>query len=89
LQAFQELKSLNITACVVPDSAIAHVMHKADMVFVGAEAVVQNGGIINQIGTYQISIVAKACNKPFYCVTERFCNLIKLQIPSNVSFESR
>jgi len=42
------------------------------MVMVGAEGVVENGGIINQIGTYQIAVVAKAANKPFYAVTESY-----------------
>jgi translation initiation factor eIF-2B subunit alpha len=39
---------------------------------VGAEGVVRNGGIINQIGTNPIAIVAKQLNKPFYCIAERY-----------------
>jgi translation initiation factor eIF-2B subunit alpha len=46
-------------------------MDKVDMVFVGAEGVVENGGVINQIGTYQIALVAKALGKPVYAVAER------------------
>ena len=41
-------------------------MSGVDAVMVGAEAIVENGGIINKIGTYQVSLVAKALNKPFY-----------------------
>jgi translation initiation factor eIF-2B subunit alpha len=47
-------------------------MEHVDLVLVGAEAIAQNGGLINQIGTYQIAVVAKAANKPFYSVTERY-----------------
>jgi translation initiation factor eIF-2B subunit alpha len=47
-------------------------MDQMDLVLVGAEAVVENGGIINKIGTYQISIVAKAFNRPFYVTAESF-----------------
>jgi len=33
---------------------------------VGAEGVVENGGVINKLGTYQIAVCAQALNKPFY-----------------------
>jgi translation initiation factor eIF-2B subunit alpha len=42
------------------------------MILVGAEGVVESGGIVNQIGTYQIAVVAKAARKPFYAVVESF-----------------
>eukprot|EP01102_Stenamoeba_stenopodia_P009936 TRINITY_DN2951_c0_g1_i5.p1 TRINITY_DN2951_c0_g1~~TRINITY_DN2951_c0_g1_i5.p1 ORF type:complete len:336 (-),score=88.81 TRINITY_DN2951_c0_g1_i5:53-1060(-) len=58
--------------CVVLDAAVAHMMEQVDMVLVGAEAVVESGGIINKIGTYQLSIVAKAFNRPFYVTSESF-----------------
>jgi translation initiation factor eIF-2B subunit alpha len=34
-------------------------MDTVDIILVGAEAIVENGGIINKMGTYQISLVAK------------------------------
>jgi hypothetical protein len=40
------------------------------MVIVGAEGVVENGGIISRMGTYQIGMLAKAKGKPFYVVAE-------------------
>jgi translation initiation factor eIF-2B subunit alpha len=40
------------------------------MVIVGAEGVVENGGIISRLGTYQIGLLAKAKQKPFYVVAE-------------------
>ena len=42
------------------------------MVLMGAEAVVENGGIVNKLGTYQIAVCAKACNKPFYVAAESY-----------------
>ncbi|KAH9275755.1 hypothetical protein BSLG_006779 [Batrachochytrium salamandrivorans] len=71
-RAVEELRKLNIRAALVNDSAVGYIIEKVDMVLVGAEAVVQNGGLINQIGTYQIAVVAKATNKPFYVVAESF-----------------
>lgn len=62
----------NIPVTIVSDSAVAHMMEKVDMVLVGAEAVVESGGVINQIGTYQLSIIAKSLSKPFYVASEFF-----------------
>jgi translation initiation factor 2B subunit (eIF-2B alpha/beta/delta family) len=37
---------------------------KVDMAIVGAEAVVEAGGVINRTGTFQLGIVCKAMNTP-------------------------
>ncbi|KAI8917174.1 translation initiation factor eIF-2B subunit alpha-like protein [Powellomyces hirtus] len=71
-KAVTELRASNIPAELILDAAVGFIMDRVDMVIVGAEGVVQNGGIINQIGTYQIAVVAKAANKPFYVVTEQY-----------------
>ncbi|KAI8903376.1 hypothetical protein EDD86DRAFT_196007 [Gorgonomyces haynaldii] len=71
-KAVQELRNENIMACLIQDSAVGYIIQKVDMVLVGAEGVVQNGGIVNQIGTYQIAVVAKAANIPFYTLAESY-----------------
>ncbi|XP_007646593.1 translation initiation factor eIF-2B subunit alpha isoform X1 [Cricetulus griseus] len=63
---------LNVPVTVVLDAAVGYIMEKADLVIVGAEGVVENGGIINKIGTNQMAVCAKAQNKPFYVVAESF-----------------
>ncbi len=60
----------NISTKVIVDSAVAVVMPKVDCIFVGCEAVVENGGIINKIGTFTIALVAQTFQKPFYVFTE-------------------
>jgi translation initiation factor eIF-2B subunit alpha len=67
-----ELISVGIPVSVILDSAVAHKMEEVDFVLFGAEGVVENGGIINIIGTYQISIVAQSMNKPVYVAAESF-----------------
>jgi translation initiation factor eIF-2B subunit alpha len=47
-------------------------MEKVDLVMVGAEGIAESGGVINKIGTYQIAVMAKTLNKPFYVVAESF-----------------
>ncbi|XP_023372603.1 translation initiation factor eIF-2B subunit alpha isoform X1 [Otolemur garnettii] len=41
---------LNVPVTVVLDAAVGYIMEKADLVIVGAEGVVENGGIINKVG---------------------------------------
>ena len=70
--ASQMYAKAGIPTTIVLDSAMAYVMEKVDMVIVGAEGVVENGGIINKIGTYAVAIAAKEHKKPFYVAAESF-----------------
>jgi hypothetical protein len=71
-KALQELRAANVMAALISDTAVGYIMEKVDMVLVGAESVFENGGIMNQIGTFQIAICAKKNNKPFYVLTESY-----------------
>ena len=64
------LRALHVPVAVISDSAVAYSMGKVSMVLVGAEGVVENGGIISRMGTYQMGILAKNAGKPFFVVTE-------------------
>ncbi|KAF9158686.1 translation initiation factor eIF-2B subunit alpha [Actinomortierella ambigua] len=72
IRSAQVLRAAGIPTTIILDAAVGYVMDKVDMVLVGAEGVVENGGLINQIGSYQMAIVAKAANKPFYAVAESY-----------------
>ena len=48
-----------IPTTVVLDSAMGYVMESVDVVLVGAEAVVENGGFVNKMGTYALATCAK------------------------------
>eukprot|EP01087_Luapelamoeba_hula_P019645 TRINITY_DN6538_c0_g1_i2.p1 TRINITY_DN6538_c0_g1~~TRINITY_DN6538_c0_g1_i2.p1 ORF type:complete len:363 (+),score=52.53 TRINITY_DN6538_c0_g1_i2:434-1522(+) len=66
------LHDAGVPVTLTTDNALAHIMDTVDMVLVGAEAVVESGGIVSRIGTYGLSIVAKALKKPFYVAAESF-----------------
>lgn len=68
----QALKDAHVSITIILDSAVGRVIEKVDLVFVGAEAITESGGIINKIGTYLIAQSAAACHKPFYVVAESF-----------------
>ena len=63
---------LGIPTSIVLDCAVGAVMDQVDLCLVGAEGVMENGGIINKLGTYQIALVAKALKRPFYVAVESY-----------------
>ena len=47
-------------------------MCRVNLALVGAEGVVENGGIINKLGSYQVAIAAKEHGIPFYVAAESY-----------------
>lgn len=68
----KRLQEGGIPVTVIMDNAVAYFMETIDLVLIGAEGIVENGGIINKVGTYQISIIAHEFKKPFYVAAESF-----------------
>ena len=66
----EALRKRGVPVATIPESAVAYSLGQVDMIIVGAEGVVENGGIISRLGTYQIGTLAKSANKPFYVVAE-------------------
>jgi len=63
-----ELKREGFDVTIICDNMVAQVMFEGriDKVIVGADNLAQNGDIANKVGTYQIAILAKHFNIPFY-----------------------
>ncbi|KAE9371494.1 nagb/rpia/CoA transferase-like protein [Stipitochalara longipes BDJ] len=64
------LRSKGVPVATISEGAVGYAMGKVNLVIVGAEGVVENGGIISRLGTYQIALLAKAAGKPFYVAAE-------------------
>jgi translation initiation factor eIF-2B subunit alpha len=62
----------SIPVTVVPDAAMAYVMERVDLVLTGADAVVENGGVVNQCGTAALAMCASVVGKPFYVAAESY-----------------
>lgn len=89
----QDLRDGGIEVTMISDLAVGFYMEKVDSVLLGAEGVVENGGVVNCIGTYQICMVAKAMNCPVYIAAEsfKFARLFPLtqsDVPNVVKEES-
>ncbi|RDL30482.1 uncharacterized protein BP5553_10360 [Venustampulla echinocandica] len=69
-RAVSDLRARGVPVATIPEGAVGYAMGKVDLVIVGAEGVVENGGIISRLGTYQLALLAKAAGKPFYVAAE-------------------
>ena len=67
LTAF-ELVHDGIDVSLIPDTAVGYLMsnNMIDKVVVGADRILKSGHVFNKIGTYQVALLAKAHNIPFY-----------------------
>ncbi|MEW5759001.1 MAG: S-methyl-5-thioribose-1-phosphate isomerase [Candidatus Omnitrophota bacterium] len=67
-----ELARAGFDVTLITDNAVAHVMEKGlvNMVVVGSDRSAMNGDFANKIGTFQIAILAKYFNIPFYVLTQ-------------------
>ena len=67
LTAF-ELVHDGIDVSLIPDTAVGHLMSNKmiDKVVVGADRILKSDHVFNKIGTYQVALLAKAHNIPFY-----------------------
>ncbi len=63
-----ELNKYGIPFAINTDSTAAFLMkeNKVDLVIVGADRIAQNGDVANKIGTYNLAVLCKYHNIPFY-----------------------
>jgi len=67
------LAKAGIPVTLIVDSAAEKFMHPVDKVFVGCDAVLSDGSIVNKIGTAQIAMSAKKHHNPFFVCTSSHC----------------
>ena len=72
LEMAEDLRKAGISVTVILDAAIGLIMERVDFVLLGAEGVVESGGIINKVGTSTVGLCAKMYNKPVYVAVESF-----------------
>ncbi|KAF2103280.1 nagb/rpia/CoA transferase-like protein [Rhizodiscina lignyota] len=70
METVRALREKGVAVATVSEAAVGYSMGMVDMVIVGAEGVVENGGIISRLGTYQMGMLAKSMGRPFYVVAE-------------------
>ena len=75
------LRREKILVATVPFAALATAVSQASFCMVGAESVVENGGVISSMGTRQLALLAQNMGKPFYVMVEshKFVRLYPLE----------
>lgn len=70
----EKCEEMGLDCQIIYDSALAVNMPEVDCICLGCEAVLANGGIINQIGTYNVALIASHFQKPIYvfCESSKF-----------------
>lgn len=78
----KKLKEAGIDYKIILDISVGFFIMDVDAILVGADAVCENGGIINRIGTFTIACCAKRFKKPFYVMVEslKFLKIYPLNI---------
>ena len=90
LTAF-ELKHDKIDVSLIPDTAVGYTMANGlvNGVIVGADRILRTGHVFNKIGTYQIAIIAKKHNIPFYVAAPLSTFDLKSNNPKDIIIEQR
>ncbi len=80
-----ELEQLGVAYDIIPDTAAGYYMQRGEikLVLVGADRIAANGDAANKIGTYQIAVLAKENNIPFYVVAPT--STIDLTLPTGAA----
>ncbi len=68
-----EMKKVGIPVTVIPDGASGSLMARGEIVacVVGADRIAANGDVANKIGTYNVAVLAKENEIPFYVAAPR------------------
>ncbi|KAB5572127.1 translation initiation factor eIF-2B alpha subunit [Coniochaeta sp. 2T2.1] len=70
--AVAALRAKGVAVAEIAEAAMAFSLAAArvDMAFVGTEVVVQNGGLLSRMGTFQLATLCKSLRVPFYVAAE-------------------
>lgn len=86
-----ELQRLNIPVTLITDNMAGHFLHnhKIDCVITGADRIAINGDTANKIGTYSVSVLARANRVPFYIAAPTSTIDIKIKTGRQIPIEER
>lgn len=86
-----ELGKEKIPHKIIVDSMAAFLMQKGeiDFVIVGADRITKNGDVANKIGTYSLSVLAKAHKIPFFVVAPKSTFDFSLARGNEIPIEER
>ncbi|KAG8527587.1 uncharacterized protein KY384_007740 [Bacidia gigantensis] len=88
-QLLTQLRKQQVPVAVIPFAALGSSISQAHLAMIGAESVVENGGVISSMGTKQVCLLANCFSRPLYVVAEshKFVRVFPLG-PEDLKFKS-
>jgi methylthioribose-1-phosphate isomerase len=86
-----ELQKHGLEVTVISDTMVGHLMqkNKIDACIVGADRIAANGDTANKIGTYQVAVLAKRHDIPFYVAAPLSTIDTKIKTGKDIPIEQR
>jgi methylthioribose-1-phosphate isomerase len=86
-----ELEQLGVSYDIIPDTAAGFYMRRQEirLVLLGADRIARNGDFANKIGTYQVAVLAKENEIPFYTVAPTSTVDLALESGDDIPIEER
>lgn len=86
-----ELSQENVPHVIIADTAAGSLMQrgKTDIVITGADRIASSGDTANKIGTYQLAVLAKENNIPFYVAAPTTTIDFEIESGSQIPIEER
>jgi methylthioribose-1-phosphate isomerase len=86
-----ELKQEKIPFTLITDNMAGFLMfkNKVDLIIVGADRIALNGDVVNKIGTYSLSVLARENKVPFYVAAPLSTIDLSLKTGSMIPIEER
>jgi translation initiation factor 2B subunit (eIF-2B alpha/beta/delta family) len=73
----KELANIGIKTLLITDAMMGLYVFQADAAFIGADVVLNNGNVINKVGSKSLALFCKEYRKPFFVITtqEKISNI--------------
>ncbi len=67
-----QLSEMGFPVTLITDAQLGLFVEKADLAMVGADSVLEDGTVVNKVGTYLLALAARERSVPFYVCCESF-----------------
>ncbi len=67
-----QLAGMGLPTTLITDAQLGLFVEKADLAMVGADSVLEDGTVVNKVGTYLLALAARENSIPFYVCCESF-----------------
>ncbi len=71
-QKLAEMLSEKYETHLIIDAAAGKFINNIDLIFIGADSILQDGSIINKIGTYPLAVLANSNHKDMYVISDSY-----------------